>query len=291
MLMLGAIKSIGQSDSAIATVHYSFTHIIDTTQPDNPLTMKMVLYIGQNMSRYTIERTPPPATTPGAPSVAISDIQMGKLSAVSVGPGGISVTSGGVTMPVNLGKEFAYNNSYMKDISAGKLSFLTMPSITGKMFSVEEPIPTIDWTITTDIKEIGGMTCQKATARFRGRNYEAWFCSQLPYSNGPWKLGGLPGLILEAYDTKKEVMFKMTSFENGGTVALDIPSSVIKTTPKEYKQYQEAMQRDREAGRANSMSAGASGVGVTRMTVEGRLISPGGQPMKMRSNNNPIEKE
>ena len=59
--------------------------------------------------------------------------------------------------------------------------------------------------ITDETKKIGTYEVQKATARFRGRDYTAWFTSEIPLPYGPWKLVGLPGLILEAYDTNKEI--------------------------------------------------------------------------------------
>jgi GLPGLI family protein len=72
-----------------------------------------------------------------------------------------------------------------------------------KNYLIEEELPSINWTVMQETKDIGGLSCQKATAAFRGRNYTAWFSAQLPYSNGPWKLGGLPGLIVEAADENK----------------------------------------------------------------------------------------
>ena len=56
------------------------------------------------------------------------------------------------------------------------------------------------WTMTDSTREVLGYTCQQATADFRGRRWMAWFATDIPVSDGPWKLGGLPGLILEAYD-------------------------------------------------------------------------------------------
>ena len=111
-------------------------------------------------------------------------------------------------------------------------------------------MPAINWTITQDTKEIMGMACQKATGEFKGRVYDAWFCSQLPYSNGPWKLGGLPGLIIEAYDTKKEVVFNFVSFENvtGAQMPIQIPRNATKATVKEFEQYQAAVEK-RQAGK------------------------------------------
>lgn len=63
-----------------------------------------------------------------------------------------------------------------------------------------EPFESLDWQVTAHADSILGYACHKATAVFRGRTWEAWFAPELPYSFGPWKLGGLPGLILKAAD-------------------------------------------------------------------------------------------
>ena len=60
------------------------------------------------------------------------------------------------------------------------------------------------WQITTEKKDIMGYACQKATAGFRGRTWIAWFAPEVPVMEGPWKLHGLPGLILEAYDAEDD---------------------------------------------------------------------------------------
>jgi len=65
--------------------------------------------------------------------------------------------------------------------------------------------PKIPWKIAEETKKIGPYTAQKATAPFRGRKYTAWFTSEIPLPFGPWKLQGLPGMILEAYDTDKSI--------------------------------------------------------------------------------------
>ncbi|MHA7941650.1 GLPGLI family protein [Formosa sp. 3Alg 14/1] len=78
---------------------------------------------------------------------------------------------------------------------------------------VKEPIPEMKWEISEDTKSIGQYTCTKATVMFRGRKYTAWFTTEIPLPYGPWKLQGLPGLILEAYDTDKEVYFYFKSIK------------------------------------------------------------------------------
>jgi GLPGLI family protein len=64
-----------------------------------------------------------------------------------------------------------------------------------------EQRPKLDWQLTGERRTIAGMECQGATCDFGGRHWTAWFAPKLPYPYGPYKLGGLPGLILEAYDS------------------------------------------------------------------------------------------
>jgi GLPGLI family protein len=71
----------------------------------------------------------------------------------------------------------------------------------------------IPWDITEETKKIGKYEVQKATAHFRGRDYTAWFTQEIPVPYGPWKLVGLPGLILEAYDTNKEIYWYFKNIE------------------------------------------------------------------------------
>lgn len=71
----------------------------------------------------------------------------------------------------------------------------------------------IKWHFENEFKNISGFKCQKATAKFRGRNYEAWFTSEIPLSFGPWKFRGLPGLILEVYDQTGQVYFSAEKVE------------------------------------------------------------------------------
>jgi GLPGLI family protein len=69
--------------------------------------------------------------------------------------------------------------------------------------------PLIDWKISSDTATFGGLHCQKATGHFKGRDYTAWFCPDLPVHTGPWKLNGLPGVIVDAHDAKNEVVFQV----------------------------------------------------------------------------------
>ena len=73
-------------------------------------------------------------------------------------------------------------------------------SINAKIFLVEDNYIMPDWTITNESKVIAEYPCIKATTTFRGKKWIAWFAPQVPLSCGPWKLHGLPGLIMESSD-------------------------------------------------------------------------------------------
>ena len=61
-----------------------------------------------------------------------------------------------------------------------------------------EETPEIAWTLTDDTVTVGGYLCQQATATFRGLKWHVYYTEEVPTSAGPWRLRGLPGLIVEA---------------------------------------------------------------------------------------------
>lgn len=68
----------------------------------------------------------------------------------------------------------------------------------------------IEWTFVNDsIKKIDKFECKLATTFFKGRYYFAWYTVDIPISSGPYKFNGLPGLILELFDSKKHYVFKL----------------------------------------------------------------------------------
>ena len=62
----------------------------------------------------------------------------------------------------------------------------------------EEELPEWNWEISDSTKTLLGYECIKATTDFHGRKWTAWVAPEIPLNAGPWKLAGLPGLILEA---------------------------------------------------------------------------------------------
>ena len=65
-------------------------------------------------------------------------------------------------------------------------------------FEGSEPTPDIVWTLTDDTVTVGGYLCQTATCKFRGVAWTVCYTEEIPSSAGPWRLRGLPGLIIKA---------------------------------------------------------------------------------------------
>lgn len=79
----------------------------------------------------------------------------------------------------------------------------------------KEVYPLQQWDIQSDTLSVCGYVCQKAVCHFRGRSFEAWFAPDIPVSLGPWKFGGLPGLILKLYDVDRLYRFECVNIEQG----------------------------------------------------------------------------
>lgn len=72
----------------------------------------------------------------------------------------------------------------------------------------------IQWKIEPETKKMEGYNLQKATAKFGGRNWVAWFTSDIAISEGPYKFRGLPGLIMYVEDSKKNFIYSFSRNKN-----------------------------------------------------------------------------
>ena len=126
----------------------------------------------------------------------------------------------------------------INELSTGKIWF--QKNIFSDKFLYDEVIK-LDWVNHQATKSILGYTCRKATTHYQGRNYTAWYTSEIPINSGPYKFSGLPGLILEIYDDKKEYHFLIKGIEplpKGNTLTFNSKKfiNVSKNTYKETLQ-------------------------------------------------------
>ncbi|MDB5211773.1 MAG: hypothetical protein JWQ30_2600 [Sediminibacterium sp.] len=249
------------TDTAFAAVSYNFLYMADTTKPAEISSEKMMLYIGKYMSAYR------------SYGMVLRDSEMVAVASAME----LQFQSGRVTFP-GVKNKGSFEAVY-KDQGGNKLYHVEKLQ---KEYLLEETLPEINWAISPETKNIQELKCQKATANFRGRSYVAWFCSELPYSNGPWKLGGLPGLIVEAADDKNEIVFRFAGYENmnGKSMPMILPKMAIRATDNEFKKLREFADRDPEGFILNVQSPTF------------KWITPPSDPKRLiqQASKNPIER-
>jgi len=96
--------------------------------------------------------------------------------------------------------------------SSNNISYIKMPYNKKEILFVKDSIKEIEWIlIPNETKKIGNYICSKAKIKFRGREYIAYYTSEIPIAFGPWKFKGLPGLILQVYNTEEADKFIWTA--------------------------------------------------------------------------------
>jgi GLPGLI family protein len=105
-------------------------------------------------------------------------------------------------------KEALYRIKYFKNLKKDPIVYSVY--IDGEQYCVSDKLPEIKWEIDyKKTKKIANYICYEATTLFRGSSIVAYFTKDLPYSTGPYKFEGLPGLILEV----KEIGNSFNSWE------------------------------------------------------------------------------
>ncbi|WP_312398255.1 GLPGLI family protein [Chryseobacterium sp.] len=174
------------------------------------------------------------------------------------------------------------------------------------VYQYEEDRP-ISWKILSETMKIGDYKVQKAETDFGGRKWTAWFTTDLPYQDGPYKFGGLPGLIVKVEDAQGEYSFDLMK----NYKILDFPSmnqfgNTIKVKRTDFVKQQEKFKSDPVSFMSNQgggfsqtrMGGGGGGIAAPRSNGGGNRGGNGGDFRKRmedrvkeeaKNNSNPIE--
>jgi GLPGLI family protein len=91
--------------------------------------------------------------------------------------------------------------------------------------------------ITGETKMVNGYLTQRAVLK-SNRVVDAWFTPQIPIQDGPFNIGGLPGLVLEFND--KDITYRMLKVEEiseGVEIILPLPKCKEKLNPEDYNKH------------------------------------------------------
>ena len=98
----------------------------------------------------------------------------------------------------------------------------------------------INWKILSDKEKIGEWNAQKAEADFAGRHWTAWFSTEIPIQDGPYKFRGLPGLIVKIEDKTGSHKMELKGIKNI-TGNVDINVFEVKEIAVNSKQFQKVL--------------------------------------------------
>lgn len=93
-----------------------------------------------------------------------------------------------------------------KNYPAGRLTHTE--KICSDWFRYDEEMPRLDWELTDSTTTVLGYECGSAQCEFRGRKWTVFYTEEIPLADGPWKLHGLPGLIMKASDGNGHYTFE-----------------------------------------------------------------------------------
>lgn len=208
----------GQSKGSDVTVEYQAFF-----NTDSPVKMYTYLYTGGNVAVYQEK-------------YSTKEDWVEKKKPDNLPPGAIVTVSKGIP-----------DDSYYR-IDRNKKEVLFYDNIMRHKFLVKDTFPDMTWDITNETKTVAGLQCIKAITNFRGRQWIAWFAPEIPIAFGPWKLQGLPGLILEAYDSTERYAMKATRVEyrKGDIVSKDF-TKLFETRNSSPITYQQLLSDREEA--------------------------------------------
>ena len=179
-------------DTTKYVAEYSITYTRDSTVIDNMNTEVMILNIGSDNSIFYSK-------------ISTFKDSLDQLIIASY------KKTGKLVIPSDM-PTTKFNYNIIKDYNKNEINYYDK-TFSGGKFCINEKINDFNWTLKRDNKVISGYKCQLATCNYGGREYEAWFTTEIPFRDGPYKFSGLPGLIIKIYDTKNHYTFELNSFE------------------------------------------------------------------------------
>ena len=103
------------------------------------------------------------------------------------------------------------------------------------LYYYEQELPAIDWQMQDADSVVCGYSCSKAVGEWRGRRWTVWYSMDIPIDDGPWKLQGLPGLILHAEDAQGDFFFTCVGIEEKRSPIILWGDHMRKCTPEWFQ--------------------------------------------------------
>ncbi|WP_139423397.1 GLPGLI family protein [Chryseobacterium mulctrae] len=292
-ISLALLLIIGFSSFAQNRFFYDYKFIPDSTDKANVLKEIMLLDIDKSGSKYYGQEK----------FIADSTSQADLERQLKLSPNNISISRND--------KPGMISYKVTKQYPDFKTHLFTR--ISNDSYKIEEDKKP-EWKILPEKQKIGEYNAQKATTKYGGREWTAWFSTDLPFQDGPYKFYGLPGLIVKIED--KTGSHSLTLVGNKTIQAttekeMNLPQGVqlygmggkdIEINKAQFKKAWKAYKSDPTKNMREMMSKNSdtNKIVFKTKTADGREISDPNQVFRemekkakegFKKNNNPIEPE
>jgi GLPGLI family protein len=222
-------------DSALLFVQYQFKHKFDTTDMDNPYYCNYVLSIGNKMTIYRNERFQ---------NIINESVRQFYLDLKEESIDNETPIYASYYERIDRYGTLGYNK-VVQYFGQPYYRLMDAIGISGYFITIKNF--NFKWKLHKESEDIGGYKCFRATCRYAGRNYTAYYCPQLPFNTGPWKFNGLPGLPLYIYDDAHEVeweMLRIYTDPQNSSLTDNIEDSLIPINEVDYKKLKIQYEKD-----------------------------------------------
>ena len=143
----------------------------------------------------------------------------------------------------------------LRSVPSTKFTFLIIHTVDNTQFyqlagmtSLSYNTPIINtWKLIDETKIINSVACKKAEVRYKGRDWTAWYSTEIPFPYGPYKFSGLPGLIVKITDKTGDYDFELVkSLSN-----VNLKGKVISVNDSRYKNAKLVTQKELVQAREN----------------------------------------
>lgn len=138
--------------------------------------------------------------------------------------------------------ETKVNYQIKKDYANQAVTYVNRVSQDTYEYTETQPMA---WEILPDTQTIGSYAVQKAKVNYGGRVWYAWFTTDIPFPDGPYKFFGLPGLIVKVEDDKGHYSFDLRENKSIGTLAkFDSRRPPLKVKKEDYLKVKQRYDED-----------------------------------------------
>lgn len=170
-------------------VYYEVDFVSDSTALDVVSTDVMVLFVGNNQSKFR------------------NYYQMQRDSIVEAAKQNPNPNPSVILGQVNQIQKPKFKYTIVKDWTSRTYKYYDR--IIPDNFVFEGELGTENWEIMDEFDDYEGIKIQKAVTTYSGRTFVAWFSTEIPINDGPYIFGNLPGLIVKVSDTNNHYSFRM----------------------------------------------------------------------------------